>query len=111
MPNDKPPKGVIKIPSPSEPRTSGEPPPLRREPMRSIEELTPLARRISSNVELMKKFQEVRGSDNRGLGVQVIHEIWQFAQTIDPTVTYAESATVAVALMKIIGAQSEGKNG
>ena len=103
MPHGKPPKGIIKIPStPGETKTSCEPPPLRREPMRSLEQLTPLARKVALNQELMQRFRDVMESEDEDRARAMVDEVRNFARTYDPAISYPEGATITVILMKII---------
>ena len=74
--------------------------------MRTLEELTPLATQIASNLELMKKFREVMGSGDEDRARVMVDEVRHFAQTLDPTVTYAEGARITLVLMTIIRDQS-----
>jgi hypothetical protein len=112
MPHDKPSKGIIRIPSPRDPKTSDEPPRLQRVPMRSLEELTPVARKVALNLGLMRRFRDVMGSDDEDRARAMVDEVRNFARTFDPTITYPEGATVSVILMKMTRDQrGETENG
>ena len=65
-------------------------PPKPSRPHRSVEELEPLARQILENAELIKRFREVRGSDNEDAARQVVYDVGDYAETIDPTVSHVE---------------------
>ncbi len=69
-----------------------------REPMRSNAELEPLAKQVAENVSLMKKFHATVGADDEARMRSVIDEIRKYAAGIDPTLTYAEGAKLALLL-------------
>ena len=68
---------------------------------RNSEQLEPLARRVLENTALMKRFSDANGSDNENLAREVIDEIRNYAQTLDPTITYVEGARLCLVLMKL----------
>jgi hypothetical protein len=101
MPNDKQPRGKIIIPGPST-EAKPEPPPLPRgKPMRTLDELRPFARQVASNIELLRKLKKAMGSGDESRAREMVDEVRHFAQTLDPTITYAEGAEVALLLMEI----------
>jgi len=111
MPDEERPMGIIRIPSSDKPKISQEP--SSRPPPKTIRapvELVPLARQIAANVELMGRFREAMGSGNEDLARKVVDEVRQHAQTLDPSLTYADGATVNILLMEIIGNQSGDRN-
>ena len=77
-------------------------PPKPSRPHRSVEELEPLARQILENAELIKRFREVRGSDNEDAARQVVYDVGDYAETIDPTVSHVEKTRLTLALMNLI---------
>jgi hypothetical protein len=100
---------IIEIPKPAKTTpTSGEPLPSKPKRTRTMEELRPLALRVSQNPSLMGRFHSAFGSGNKKLASEVTDEITRFAQGIDPTVTVSEGAGIVVVLMKIAGL-SEGE--
>lgn|SRR4051794_25575781 len=102
MTDDKPQRGVLKINSLGEPKAAREPPPITRVPMRSGEELDPVARQISLDRHLMQRLQEVMGCGEEERARAMVDEVRLIAQTIDPTISYAEGARVTVCLMQIV---------
>jgi hypothetical protein len=79
--------------------------------MRTLDELRPLARQVASNVELMQRFAKVVGSGNESRGREMVDEVRHAAQSLDPTITYAEGAEIALLLMEIGRDQSKDSNG
>jgi|SRR5579883_102534 len=105
--DDRPRSRILRIPSPGEPKTTLELPPLRRSSMRSIEELGPIARQISSDRELLRRFAEVMGSEDEDRARAMVDEVRRVAQALDPSISYAEGASVSLALMEIVRDRSE----
>jgi hypothetical protein len=66
--------------------------------MRSNAKLEPLAKKVAENVSLMKKFRATVGADDEARMRSVIDEIREYATSIDPTLTYAEGAKLALLL-------------
>lgn len=66
------------------------------------EQFEPLARQVASNRELMERFCATVGSNDRERGVAVIDEIWTFAKSIDPGVSYPEATRMTLVLLKIV---------
>ena len=56
-------------------------------PIRSEEELRALALRIAENSELMHRFRAAFGSNDKVLTGRSMHEIREYAQRLDPSVT------------------------
>jgi len=77
--------------------------------MRSVEELDPVARRISSDRNLMQRFREVIVCENSDRAREMVDEIRHIAQTIDPSISYAEGASASIRLMQIVRDQDEGR--
>ncbi|HLG79646.1 MAG TPA: hypothetical protein VKY22_01425 [Bradyrhizobium sp.] len=75
--------------------------------MRSIEELGPIARQISSDRELLRRFAEVMGSEDEDRARAMVDEVRRVAQALDPSISYAEGASVSLALMEIVRDRSE----
>ena len=104
MPDEEKPIGILRIPSFDKPKISQElssrPPPKT---IRAAEELMPLAYQLASNAELMGRFREVMGSGNKDQARIAMDEVRQHAQTLDPSLTYADGATRTVLLMEIVG--------
>ena len=85
MTDDKPQRGVLKINSLGEPKAAREPPPITRVPMRSGEELDPVARQISLDRHLMQRLQEVMGCGEEERARAMVDEVRLIAQTIAPS--------------------------
>jgi hypothetical protein len=80
--------------------------------MRSLEELTPIARKVALNRELMQRFRDVMGSENQDRARAMVDEVRNFARTLDPTITYSEGAKITIILMEITRDQrGETENG
>jgi hypothetical protein len=101
MPKREEPKGVLRILG-SGPETSRDTPLLlSREPMRSADELRPLAKQIAANADLIRSFQENVGKDDEDRARNFIDEVRNYARSIDPALTYAEDAALALLLTEI----------
>lgn len=89
-----------------------QPSPLRPKstPLRSEEELRALALRIAENSELMQRFRSVVGSNDERLTGRVMHEVREYAQSLDPSVTLSEGTRLALALMNLLGPVKDEKN-
>jgi hypothetical protein len=72
-------------------------------PMRTQEELMPLALRIAGNDALMRRFLAGMGSGDRSLGSDVMDEVTRYAQHLDSSITVPEGTRIVVLLMKIAG--------
>ena len=97
MRNEKP-RGVLKLVT-EEPGPSQTPAPIPvRETMRSDAELDPLVRQIAANASVMRRFRETVGCDDEVRVRAVIDEIRSYAVSIDPKLTYAEGAKLALLL-------------
>ena len=104
MADEKKPMGRLILVSGSKPGPQNPPPTLPpRMPMRTQEELTPVAQRVLENVALMQRFRSAVGSDDEPRVRAVIDEVRNYAQTLDPTITYAEGARIAFVLGMMIG--------
>jgi hypothetical protein len=80
--------------------------------MRSLEELTPLARKVALNQELMQRFRDVMGSEDEDRARAMVDEVRTFARTFDLAISYPEGATITVVVMKIIrDERGETENG
>jgi hypothetical protein len=77
-------------------------------PMRTQEQLMPLALRVAENVKLMQRFHSVMGSGDEDLGADVMEEVSRYAQSLDPNMSAPEGTRIVVLLMKIVG-DSKGK--
>lgn len=107
MTDDKSERGILKINSLANQTRCLS---LHREvPMRSGEELDPVARQISLDRHLMQRFREVMGCGDEERARAMVDEVRLIAQTIDPSVSYAEGARVTVYLMQI--AQDQDTDG
>ena len=71
--------------------------------MRTREELTPIAQRVSEDVALMQRFRSAVGSDDEPRVRAVIDEVRICAQSLDPTITHAEGTSIAFVLGVMIG--------
>jgi hypothetical protein len=83
---------------PRRPRNDAALPPSK--PMRTQEELAPLAEKVAGNAELVKRFRAVIGSDDKVRVSAMIDEVRQFAQTLDPTVSHPEGTRIALLLFE-----------
>ncbi|BAM91212.1 hypothetical protein S58_52330 [Bradyrhizobium oligotrophicum S58] len=66
--------------------------------MRSPEELAPLAMQIAMRADLMTRLREVRGCEDEDRVSKMIDEIRDYARSLDPRVTHAEGARLALML-------------
>jgi hypothetical protein len=101
MNDEKPTKGILKIPG-LKPDVSRDPPPaIVRKPMRSNSELEPLAQQVAANASLMNKFRATIGCDDEPRTRAMVDEVRNYARSIDPALTHAEGTTLAVLLWAI----------
>jgi hypothetical protein len=105
--DDRPPMGKLRIMSVPAPNGVPEPPPFEKQRFRSLDELEPVARQISRDPSLMERFRGVMGSDNEDRAREMVEEVRRIAQTIDPSISYAEGASVTLALMQIVRDQDQ----
>lgn len=82
------------------PRAEQSPPPPMRPQVRDRfgDELKPLAKRVADNPDIMRRFEQARGSDNEDLAREVVDEIRNYARSLDPTIGYVEGATIVLLL-------------
>jgi len=105
--DDRPPMGKLRIMSVPAPNAVRELPPLEKQSFRSLEELEPLALQISRDLSLMERFRGVMGGDDEDRGREMVDEVRRIAQIIDPSISYAEGASVTLCLMQIVRDQDE----
>jgi hypothetical protein len=77
-------------------------------PMRSLEELAPIAHKMSENANLMRRFREVIGSEDKQRVSAMMDEVRRVAQSIDSTITHPEGTSMSLVLMKMLGYPREG---
>lgn len=95
---DEKPRGVLKLVS-EKPGLSHDPAPIvAHETMRSSAELDPLVRQVAANASLMERFRETVGRNDEARVRAVIDEVRSYAISIDPNLTYAEGAKLALLL-------------
>jgi hypothetical protein len=98
----KPRLTIIEIPKPAKTTpTSGESLPSKPKRTRTMEELRPLALRVTQNASLMERFHSAFGSGDKKLASEVTDEITRFVQSLDPSVTASEGAGIIVLLMTL----------
>jgi hypothetical protein len=73
-------------------------PPRPQKLDRTSEQLKPLAKRVAENDAILQRFYQARGSEDENLGRQVIDEIRDYAQSLDPTISYVEGARLVLLL-------------
>ena len=90
-----------------------QPSPLRPKsaPLRSEEELRELPLRIAENSELMQRFRSALGSNDERLTGRVMHEVREYAQSLDPSVTFSEGTRLAPALLNSLVPVKDESNG
>ena len=111
MADDKTPKAIIHMPAfDGSTHSRPEPPLPLSKPMRTLEELMPIALQAAQNTELMQKFRGVIGSDDKERASAVTDEVERFAQSVDPTVTPVDATSITVLLMKIVGHPGDRSN-
>lgn len=71
-------------------------------PLKTQEELTPLASRVAENAALMQRLRAVIGSGDKSLGWDVMEEITRYAQSLDPSITPSDGTTIVLILMKTV---------
>jgi hypothetical protein len=76
--------------------------------MRSLEELAPIAHKMSENANLMRRFREVIGSEDKQRVSAMMDEVRRVAQSIDSTITHPEGTSMSLVLMKMLGYPREG---
>jgi len=97
MPDKETRRGILRIfQTPRKPRNPTPLPPYQ--PMRTPEEHAPAVEKVTCSAEIMKRLAEVIGSDDEERGRAAIDEVRNFAQTLDPTISYAEGARIALLL-------------
>jgi hypothetical protein len=62
------------------------------------EELPAAVEKVTCHAEIMKRLAELTGSDGEERGRAAIDEVGNFAQTLDPTISYAEGARIVLLL-------------
>jgi hypothetical protein len=108
MVGEKKQKNVIRLArSISPPVSLGEPEPLPRtsEFSRPQETLDPTIEQLAQNVELMRKFRSVVGSENVERGAVVFDEVKRLARTLDPTITSVDATRIIVGLVELVDGQ------
>jgi hypothetical protein len=58
----------------------------------------------------MQRFRSVVGSNDERLTGRVMHEVREYAQSLDPSVTLSEGTRLALALMNLLGPVKDEKN-
>jgi hypothetical protein len=103
MADEEKPRAELRIPAfqpvPAQTRMPSSP----AKPMRTQEELTPLALRVMENAELIQQFRAVIGSEDRQRADDVIDQITRYAQSLDSSITVPEGTRIVVVLMNLVG--------
>jgi hypothetical protein len=107
--DNRPQKGTLKITSAETPKAIRELPPIEGEPFRPLRELEPVARRILLDRSLVQRFRDVMGSQNDDRCREMVDEVRRIAQSIDPSISYPEGASVTLCLMQILREQDEAR--
>ena len=71
-------------------------------PMRTQEELTPIALHVATNAELMVRFRDVIGSEDKERASKLLDEVTTCARNLDATITVSEGTRIVVLLMKMV---------
>ena len=79
----------------------------RPKPMRTQEELTPIALHVATNSELMVRFRDVIGSEDMERASKLIDEVTNCAKNLDATITASEGTRIVVLLMKLVSHPNE----
>jgi hypothetical protein len=96
--SEEKPRGVLKLVSEKAGPSRDPAPIVAHETMRTSAELDPLVKQVAANGSLMRKFRETVGCDDEARVRAVIDEIRSYAASIDPKLTYAEGAKLALLL-------------
>ena len=96
--NDKKTTGVLKIPDLTHDVQRDPPPAIAREKMRGHLELQLLAKQVAANASLMNKYHATIGCEDDARMRDMIDQVRNYARGIDPTLTYAEGASLALLL-------------
>jgi hypothetical protein len=110
MADQEKPKAELHIPAFRPVPVQTQMPSLPSKPMRSQEELTPLALRVAQNAALMQRFRAVIGSEDKDQGLRVIDEVTKYAQSLDPSISVPEGTHIVVVLMNLIGHPGDASN-
>jgi hypothetical protein len=97
-------------------RTTAEKPQGSKQPakqtlVRTDEELRPLAQRIVENPELILQFRSAIGSNDEDRTAKAMHKVREYAQSLDPSVTFREGTRLVLLLLKMLGYAEDGSNG
>ena len=84
-------------------------PPIEGEPFRPLKELEPVARQILLDRSLVQRFRDVVGSENDDRCREMVDEVRRIAQSIDPSISYSEGASVTLCLMQILREHDEAR--
>jgi hypothetical protein len=105
MADEGKPKAVLNIPVFTPLSTRSQEAIRRPTPMRTQEELMPLAMQVAKNADLMDRFRAVIGSEDKGRASEMIDEVTRFAQSLDASITVPEGTRIVVVLMNVVGHQ------
>jgi hypothetical protein len=103
MADDRETEAIIRIPAFKPAREQSQQPLKWSKPTRAQRGLVPIALRIPKNVDLMRRFRAVIGSEDKERASKMIDEVRSFAQGLDASVTHPEGARTVVVLMKMVG--------
>jgi hypothetical protein len=93
---------------PQTPGSSAQP--TTRTAVRTDEELRPLAQRIVENPELILQFRAAIGSNDEDQTAKAMHKVREYAQSLDPSVTFREGTRLVLLLLKMLGYSGDGSN-
>jgi hypothetical protein len=91
--------------------TQAQMPSRPSKPMRTQEELTPIALQVAENLVLMRQFQAAIGSEDKQLAGEVVDQITRHAQSLDSSITGPEGTRIVVILMNLVGHSGEKSDG
>jgi hypothetical protein len=110
MADKEKPRATLNIPVSAPSHKQAQMPARPAKPMKTQEELIPLASRIAENAALMQRFRAVIGSEDKEQGLRVIDEVTKYAQSLDPSISVPEGTSIVVLLMNLVGHPGDASN-
>jgi hypothetical protein len=70
---------------------------------RTAKELEPIAGQVAENAAVMERFRASIGSNKKALGLEVMDEVTEYAQKVDPTISVSEGTRITAILLRKLG--------
>jgi len=77
--------------------------PIQPRRQRTAKELEPIAEQVAENAAVMERFRAAIGSNNNALGREVMDEVTEYAQKVDPTISVSEGTRITAILLRKLG--------